>query len=222
GGAIELSMLSGMANITDCTFRNNRVTNGPSFGAGILSFGSPMRVERSYFWRNEAVNMLPPGSQASTYLTQGGAIDANMFMDTTVVYDVIDSTFVENKASTYLTQGGAIDANMFMDTTVVYDVIDSTFVENKIGDFARRSAQIGDFSRRSAQIGDFSRRSAQIGDFSRRSAQIGEFVGVTLQIVNFAENLVEIGSFAVALVSDECVGTNNSNQFATAHHSLPH
>ncbi|CAI5461738.1 unnamed protein product, partial [Closterium sp. Yama58-4] len=42
GGAIELVLLSGMANITGCTFRSNRVTNGPSFGAGILSFGSAL------------------------------------------------------------------------------------------------------------------------------------------------------------------------------------
>ncbi|CAI5955677.1 unnamed protein product [Closterium sp. NIES-65] len=97
GGGIELVMMSGLANVTDCTFRSNRVTNGPSFGAAILSFGVPMRVERSYLWRNVAVNTLPPGSQAATYLTQGGAIAANMFMDATVPYDIIDCTFIENQ-----------------------------------------------------------------------------------------------------------------------------
>ncbi|CAI5499031.1 unnamed protein product [Closterium sp. Naga37s-1] len=130
GGAIELVMMNGPANFTDCSFRSNRVTNGPSFGVAILSFGVPMRVEMSYFWRNVAVNTLPPGSQAATYLTQGGAIAANMFMDATVPYDIIDCTFVENQrsyfrrnvavntlppgsqAATYLTQGGAIAANM--------------------------------------------------------------------------------------------------------------
>ncbi|CAI5506401.1 unnamed protein product [Closterium sp. Naga37s-1] len=149
GGGIELVMMSGQANFTDCTFRSNRVTNGPSFGAAILSFGVPMRVERSYFWRNVAINMLPPGSQATTYLTQGGAIAANMFMDATVPYDIIDCTFVENQrsyfwrnvavnslppgsqAATYLTQGGAIAANMFMDASVPYDIIDCTFIENQ-------------------------------------------------------------------------------------------
>ncbi|CAI7817351.1 unnamed protein product [Closterium sp. NIES-54] len=125
-------MISGPANFTDCTFRSNRVTNGPSFGAAIISFGVPMRVERSYFWRNVAINMLPPGSQAATYLTQGGAIAANMFMDATVPYDIIDCTFVENQAATYLTQGGAIAANMFMDASVPYDIIDCTFIENQV------------------------------------------------------------------------------------------
>ncbi|CAI5535684.1 unnamed protein product, partial [Closterium sp. Naga37s-1] len=104
GGGIELVMMNGPANVTDCTFRSNRVTNGPSFGAAILSFGVPMRVERSYFWRNVAINTLPPGSQAATYLTQGGAIAANMFMDATVPYDIIDCTFVENQGG----QGGAL------------------------------------------------------------------------------------------------------------------
>ncbi|CAI7908718.1 unnamed protein product, partial [Closterium sp. NIES-53] len=107
GGGIELVMISGPANFTDCTFRSNRVTNGPSFGAAIISFGVPMRVERSYFWRNVAINMLPPGSQAATYLTQGGAIAANMFMDATVPYDIIDCTFVENQGG----QGGALYAD---------------------------------------------------------------------------------------------------------------
>ncbi|GJP80238.1 hypothetical protein CLOP_g10471 [Closterium sp. NIES-67] len=107
GGSIELVFVKGPANFTDCTFRRNRVTNGPSFGAAILSLGVPMRVERSRFERNIAVNMMPPVADGDTFLTQGGAIAANMFMDPLVVYDIIDSDFVENQAG----QGGALYAD---------------------------------------------------------------------------------------------------------------
>ncbi|CAI5460161.1 unnamed protein product [Closterium sp. Yama58-4] len=80
-----------------------------------------MRVERSYFRRNVAVNSLPPGAQASTYLTQGGAIAANMFMDATVPYDIIDCTFVENQGG----QGGAL----YVDTGHL-QVLNCVFLRN--------------------------------------------------------------------------------------------